>query len=248
MKDSAKLYAGQIKALILKHPELFGDLGKTTIIFEKALPTHSVIADCLIFSSIQGVIGIEIKTDHDNTRRLNNQLKAYEEICDRVYVLCHDNKVAEVIKVLKRYHHDSVGLMSYSTYQGEQLTGIIRDVQICPTFDPANILRVLWKHELVAVANSLTSSGTLDFDLVQRKLNLDAATRSYGRISSGTINPISQSMPKEQIVQYIVGILGLLGAHQLIVDMFINHTKHPDKVLHYYHFKPTPEVHYHLYT
>ncbi|MCC9083788.1 sce7726 family protein [Enterococcus faecium] len=76
----------------------------------------NTICDCLIFTEKRGVIGIEIKTERDSTKRLNKQLKDYEKVCDFVYVLCHDTHVPKVEQILNRYNHRHVGILAYTEF------------------------------------------------------------------------------------------------------------------------------------
>ena len=81
-----KFYEEDIKELILDKKHLFlNDTEEHTVLFEKAIVSGSTICDCLVFGVDSGIIGIEIKTERDTTKRLNKQLKHYSLICDKVF-------------------------------------------------------------------------------------------------------------------------------------------------------------------
>lgn len=245
-------YEGDIHKMILDNESLFGDLGKTNVILEKKLHNRHVIADILIFSEYRGIIGIEIKTAHDTTQRLNKQLSAYKEIANEVWVVIADEQYKKVTKVLADNHHDEVGIISYGQI-GETLSpGVVRKPTIPKAFDPKNIYRVMWKSELVVIGNSLSSSGELISKIYTQLAPLEG-TMNYKKKGGGYRShrkqqftkksmggqsfAVTAKMPKEQIISFIFSRLGTRNAYKLIVDMFITGTNHPDKLIKSYHFK-----------
>ena len=100
-----RLMEDEIKNSILHNKNLFdryGPIGDSLIIYEKTI-NWKTIADCLLFSSNKGIIGIEIKTEYDTLRRLPHQLADYIRVCKYNYVYNIDpdafmiiNKVNEV--------------------------------------------------------------------------------------------------------------------------------------------------------
>lgn len=242
------LYALDVKKLILRRPQLFGNLGKSQVLFEKAITRHSVVADALIFSTNLGVIGIEIKTARDSTKRLNKQLNAYKRVCDFVYVFCHDSQIARVEKVLDEHHHPNVGLFSYSEYNGEQIVGKLRDSNTSPEYSVYDLLDILWKDELRSMANSLTSGFNVEDDEFKqsmkdaqyagrKKQSRKKQANGGSSLMIGHQLSISKSLNKPAIIRYIIDLLGLMGAKQLMVDMIVAKVKSPEKVLKFYHFK-----------
>ena len=85
------LLEDDIKNSILHLQSIFpkNKLGKSLVTYEKTI-NFKTIADCLIFTEKQGIIGIEIKTAHDTLKRLSHQLDDYVKCCSYVYVYCHD--------------------------------------------------------------------------------------------------------------------------------------------------------------
>lgn len=230
--DDAQLYERAVKTLLLTKPHIFGNLGNSSVIFEKAIASHSVIADALIFSENYGIIGVEIKTDHDSTTRLNRQLSAYKVVCDQVYVLCHDNKLEAVEKVLDRYNHDSVGIISYSTYEDEQALGIIKESYPATQYRPEAILDVLWKSEVRAIADVVSSPTKLTILEMKKKLG-----RKFNRFAMSVPPVFTNRMPKKSLINQIVNRVGKYQAHELVTMMFYEHLKDPEKALKYYMFR-----------
>lgn len=217
-----------LKNFILQNSKFFISSGKSNIIFEKMIHEFSVITDCLIFSENKGIIGVEIKTENDSLKRLNKQMLAYRALCDFAWVLCHDKHTDKVLEILDKNNHINIGVISYMEYEDEILAGVIRDSNTSPHKDASVALSMLWKPELLNIANVVKNG----YEYSQ--LGLD----NYYHTEGGTIGSVvTAKMPKHAIVNYIVGTLGGIEASQLVCDMFIAETMHPDKVLKYYHFK-----------
>ncbi|MDT9683425.1 sce7726 family protein [Streptomyces sp. TRM76323] len=230
--DEAQLYERAVKTLLLTKPHIFGNLGRSSVVFEKAIASHSVIADALIFSENYGIIGVEIKTDHDSTTRLNRQLSAYKVVCDQVYVLCHDNKLEAVERVLERYKHTSVGIVAYSTYEGEQALGIVKDSYPADEYKPEAILDVLWKSEVRALADVVSSPTKLTIIDMKRKLG-----ESFNRFAMSVPPVFTNRMPKKSLINQIITRIGKYQAHEIATMMFYEHIKDPEKALKYYMFR-----------
>ena len=246
--DSQNPYEIDIKKFILDNQHLFGSFGKARVVFEKALPSHKVIADALIFDEYRGIIGVEIKTEHDTTRRLNKQLGAYESLADDVWVVIHDSQYDKVLKVLDTYHHDTVGIITYSVFEDTIIAGVVREPTRSAQFRSKNALRMLWKKELAVIANASMSAEFISQAKLQAQMDVFDASGHLVPITRGTKNvdghsmSVSMRLSKEAMITIITKRLGLLGAHQLVVDMFIAGTKAPSKVLRYYHFKEPEDV------
>ena len=147
-----------LKNAVLHNQHLFthlGDLGKSVVLYEKKI-SKRVISDCLLLSSKQGIIGIEIKTDADTTKRLRHQLYGYARTCDYVYVLCHDNKVAPVKDVIKELGYDFVGIITYEQFENEPLLGVIHEPRHSPYTNHVNYCDLLWKSEIRQVLDTAT--------------------------------------------------------------------------------------------
>ncbi|WXX03281.1 hypothetical protein [Brochothrix phage BtpYZU04] len=230
MTEKDKSYEIDIKGLVLDHPHLFGNIGSSEVVFEKAISKYSVIADCLIFSSNLGVIGVEIKTGRDSTRRLNKQLFAYEKICDFVYVFCHETKVAGVEKILDNHNHPDVGLITYAEYNGETQFGKIRDSNTSAHYDARELLNVLWKTELLRIARS-ASLTTHQLANMDKSLVVSVPRHAMQYVPQS----LRGNLSKRAIIDYIMGLFGPLGATQIVVDMYIEGTHDPAKLIKTYH-------------
>ena len=148
MQDN--LLEDNIKNSVLQNKSIFshlGKLGNDLIIYEKKI-YDGVISDCLIFTQYQGIIGVEIKTQHDTLKRLPRQLDSYVRTCRYTYVYCHDSKVAKVKKLLKKKHYDFVGIISYTEFDKVPIPGIIQQAKMSPFLMYQGYTSLLWKDEL----------------------------------------------------------------------------------------------------
>lgn len=150
------LWEDQIKNAVLHNKQLFTThyaMGQSLIIYEKRISKH-VIADCLIFSSHMGIIGVEIKTEHDTLKRLPHQLDAYVRTCGFTYVFCHDSKVKAVNKLIEQKHYDCVGIISYEQYKGQPLAGLVKTAYFSPYVSSRGINYIMWHSELANLVKS----------------------------------------------------------------------------------------------
>lgn len=226
-------YELDVKSAILKHPEMFGNIGDTKVISEKSIKEFNVIADLLVFSSNKGVIGIEIKTEHDSTQRLNKQLRAYEAICTEVWVFTHDSLYNDVSKVLRANKHDTVGVFTYSVVKGNIFFGKMKNSSISPSFKVDHLMMVLWKNELLHIARSISGQTYTEKGII--------TSAYYGEHRDGHSSSVTGRANKRQLINYIKGRIGALASYQVVVDMFVNEVKDPDKVIKYYYFKKVEE-------
>ena len=148
MQDN--LLEDNIKNSVLQNKSIFshlGKLGNDLIVYEKKI-YDGVISDCLIFTQYQGIIGVEIKTQHDTLKRLPRQLDSYVRTCRYTYVYCHDSKVVKVKKLLKKKHYDFVGIISYTEFDKTPIPGIIQQAKVSPFLMYQGYTSLLWKDEL----------------------------------------------------------------------------------------------------
>lgn len=234
------LYEADIKELILNKPHIFLQSGytdsKSTILFEKGIVIGSTIADCLIFSQHRGIIGVEVKTSHDNVRRLNKQLKNYSLICDFVYVMAHDSHVEKVEEILKKSSHLHVGIVAYTEFRGEAVLGIYKEATRSPKKSVRMAYQMLWKEE---ISNILGSFKRQIKTLEEHGANVDMAkSRSQGLhglyIQS---NASKKYLKKTDMINMIVSRIGDVEANRLLCDIFISGRMHPEKHLKFFYFK-----------
>ena len=234
-----KLYEDKIKELILKKRHIFLSSGyNSTVLFEKGIVIGSTIADCLIFSQEKGIIGVEIKTEYDTTRRLNKQLKNYSLVCDYVYVLCHDNHVEKTEEILSKNNHHHVGILAYTEFRGDVILGVYKEPVRSPKKKVEMAYHMLWKEEL---SNILGSFKKQVQTLEEKGLKVDVAkSRSNGLHGLYTKSNASKKyLTKNDLAKMIVSRLGKEAANQLLCDIFIQGRMHPDKQLKYHYFKDT---------
>lgn len=144
-----ELYEDDLKNSILHNKTTFkhlGELGQTCIVYEKTI-SGRVISDVLICSSKQGLIGVEIKTNHDNTKRLANQLKEYSKTCNYVYVLCHDDIADKVKEEIKQLKYSWVGIIQYTEFDNKPLWGLVKKAKLSPRVTTRATSSILWNSE-----------------------------------------------------------------------------------------------------
>jgi hypothetical protein len=230
-------YEGDIKKLILTKKRIF--LGNTdynsTVLFEKGIVIGSTIADCLIFSEDQGIIGVEIKTVHDTTRRLNKQLRDYSLVCDYVYVLCHDNHIEKTEEILKKNKHHHVGILAYAEFKEDVILGIYKKADKSPTKSVKMAFQMLWRDE---IANLLGGFKRQVKTLEEQGLKVNIAkSRSNGLHGLYTQSNASKKyLRKADMIGMIVNRLGAEEANQLLCAIFISGRMHPEKHLKFHHF------------
>jgi len=258
-------YENDIQKYILEHPETFHVSGNNSVILEKKLPGRSrgsVIADVVIFSSELGGIGIEIKTAHDTTKRLKHQLETYALTFDYVYVFCADNQYEHVMDIINKNKMDRIGVITYGEKHGNIYPGEVKKAAYLRP-NPRNLYRMMWKKELVAINNQITSSKEL---AVRKKTELGLKGDTLGDIDDfgkalsksfmqqqgigvtkmdGKASNVNGRTNKEILIGSIFKRLGTLGATQLALDLWVNGIHHPEKVIRYYHFaKEVPKFEY----
>lgn len=229
-------YEDDIKKLILQKRHIFlkNENSRSTVLFEKGIVIGSTIADCLIFSD-EGIIGVEIKTEHDTTRRLNKQLRNYSLVCDKVFVLCHDKHVDHVEEILKKYNHHHVGIIAYTEFKGEPVLGTYKQAIKSPFKKVEMAYQMLWRDE---IANLLGAFKRQVKTLEEMGYTVDtAASRSNGLHGLYTKSNASKKyLRKGQMISMIVNRLGKDEANRLLCDIFINGKMNPEKNLHFHHF------------
>lgn len=158
------LLEDNIKNSVLQNKSIFnhlGKLGNDLIIYEKKI-YGGVITDCLIFTQYQGIIGVEIKTQHDTLRRLPRQLDSYVKTCRYTYVYCHDSKVKGVKDLLKQKHCEFVGIISYTEFDHVPVPGLVRQAKISPFLMYQGYTSLLWKDELKKILYVATNTKQYD--------------------------------------------------------------------------------------
>jgi hypothetical protein len=232
-----KFYEADIKELILEKRHIFVREGdSSTVLFEKGIVIGSTIADCLIFSQDRGIIGVEIKTEHDTTRRLNKQLRNYSKVCDYVYVMCHDNHVEKTEEILLKNNHHHVGILAYTEFRGEAIVGVYKEPTRSPFKKVEMAYNMLWKPEIETILGSFKRQvKTLEEE--GYKVNI-AKSRSNGLHGLYVQSNASRKyLRKSDMINMIVARIGAEEANKLLCDIFINGKMHPEKQLKFHYFR-----------
>lgn len=229
-------YEENIQQLILRKQRIFGDIGESTIVFEKAIMRGNTICDCLVFTEDKGLIGIEIKTERDSTKRLNKQLSDYEQVCDYVYVLCHDDHVSKVEQILARHKHGHVGILAYTEFRGEPLLGIYKEAQHSPRKSAYHMLDILWKDEILKLLGTFKHFGRR-VQTATGVVFMEAKNRNGGVSGLYTQSVYSRRMKKSVLIMNLISKLGgEEEATKVFCDIFIHNRQHPEKSIKYHHF------------
>lgn len=237
MVEKKRFEEADIQSLLLRKGSFFGDIGQSTIVFEKAIMQGNTIADALIFTENRGLIGVEIKTERDSTQRLNKQLRDYSKICDYVYVLCHDDHVAKVEGIMKRYHHEHVGIIAYTEFKGEPVAGMYKEATKSPLKDVYNTINMLWKEEILTILGTFRHPGKR----IETELgipSLEVTDRQGGLGGLYTKSSYSRKQRKPELIHNLITRVGYEEANKIICDIFINNRNHPEKSIKLRHFFP----------
>lgn len=236
MTKENKVYEEDIKELILKKKHIFVSEGyNSTILFEKGIVIGSTIADCLIFSEQDGIIGVEIKTKYDNVRRLNRQLKNYSLICDYVYVFCHDDHIEKTEEVLLRNGHHHVGIIAYTEFKDTSIIGVYKKPYKSPKKKVKMAYQMLWKTE---ISNLLGGFKRQLRTLEDEGYKVASTSSRSGGIHGlyGQSNASIKNLRKSDMINMIVDRLGEEPSNRLLCDIFISNRMHPEKNLKFHHF------------
>lgn len=202
--EPRKYYEADIKDELLNTDHILGDVGEHIVRFEKAICKGRTITDCLIFSTVRGIIGIEIKTEYDSISRLPAQMKNYAKVCDEVYVLCHDKHIEKVEEVLTGYPY--VGIMAYQIFEDTFVAGLY----MAPSHNPKQSLEVafdmLWKVEIEKLLRECKTlfhihdipEGTLNGSQIDACIQLITARSGYS----------SSKLGKKRLIHNLISILG----------------------------------------
>lgn len=224
-----------IKNQILVNPELvsyLGKLGDTAVVYEKTLPIYSnrVIADALMFTENKGVISFEIKTGHDNLKRLPHQLDAYARCCNYNFVFCEDKQLKGVQEILKHKKYYHVGIITYEEFDHKVIAGLYKQAEPSPYFSLRALAGILWKKELYSILNTYVSRQDL---LIANTYGLKKQgslhdSRFSHRTGNGNVN---RSMNKGQLLNIYTKFFDDFQGTKIICETFIQENFSPEKQL-----------------
>lgn len=233
-----KFREADIVALIKEMEHMFGDIGDSALIFEKAIMQQKTIMDCMICTQNKGVIGIEIKTERDSTQRLNKQLSDYSKVCDYVYVMCHDSHVGKVEKILKAKNYNHVGIIAYIQIGLTPWVGIYKEATKSPVKDVYHTLNILWRKDLSTMLGTFKHITSRIEEAHPELQGASYSNRSGGL--SGVVNQplVSQNARKPVLINALISRLGQEEANKVFCDVMINNRNHPEKSIKIEHFNP----------
>lgn len=238
MTVDKKALEPMIKDFVMHNQMFFGELGEHTVLSEKSMGRSSqrnikqTIADLLIFSKEQGVIGVEIKTEYDNLQRLNRQMKGYSLVCDYVWVVCHDKHVEGVENRLRRYKHQHVGIIAYTEFKDTIIGGVYKEPKQNPSKSHYHTANMLWKRDLVRILSGLRFPSRV----AEKELGVNNL-KEHDRNSYATAVTFPHRMAKGELINNMLRRFGKIETNNMVVDFFIN-GQNPDKVLNLKHFDP----------
>lgn len=232
-KSKYKYYEEHIKGGLLTQPQIFDsdNVAKETenkvMIFEKAIMRSKCIMDCMLLDSNGTVIGLEIKTERDSTQRLKKQLYMYSLVCKYVYVVCHDDFIDKVEKILKRHKFGYVGIISYINFKDKPTFGKYKDAEISPNRSPYHTLDILWKAEIIELFNNVRS--------VKAKNKNSAYVKSTSQTKERKAS-INHNLTKPQVITNMINVLGKQSTYTLFSRAMIYGVKNSEKIVDKYQF------------
>lgn len=230
LEDNVKQAVLNTKGLLA----YLGNLGKTKIIYEKAMNYGNLIADAVCFTQNQGIIGYEIKTEYDTLKRLPKQLDSYVRVCNYVFVFCHDSKVKEVSDLLNQKGYGFVGIIGYTDFNGDVISGLYQNATPSPKFSLKACLSMLWKNEIYAILSVYINHPTR---VVQNTLGgpTDKVHSQY-RAGQAQYGIVRRDMTKRVLVSTFVSAIPPAEGVRIICEMFITENYDPKKNLQLYNY------------
>lgn len=238
MSNERRALEPVVKDFVAQNGRFFGYLGDNVIAEEKSIGyskqqgTKKTIADMLVFSMVKGVIGIEIKTEYDNLRRLNRQMRGYSLVCDYVWVVCHDKHAQAVEDSNHRHNHGHVGIIAYAEVNDVLVGGVYKKAERNPFKSVYHTANILWKNDLLVIMAGLRfPSRIASKELGFRNLKNDR------RDSYSTAPPMSRKMSKRDVITNMIARFGEEELTRMVCKYFIEGSN-PNKVLNIKHFNP----------
>lgn len=92
-------------------------------------------------------VGFEIKGNNDSLRRLKGQVRFYNSIFDKIFVVSGDKHTKNIKKCVPSWW----GIIEVSNKEGEISFRTIRDAKINTQVDPVSIASLLWRTEVIEI-------------------------------------------------------------------------------------------------
>lgn len=120
---------------------------KSTFILEELGLSHGRCrADIAVLGTI--FTGFEIKSNTDSLRRLKTQVRFYNAIFDRIYIISGDKHLNKIKKSVPKWW----GIIEASITNNSKINfKTIRHAQINTHVDPMSIAHLLWRTEAVEI-------------------------------------------------------------------------------------------------
>lgn len=238
-----KFLEDDIKNAILQNVHLLtylGDLGQAKVVWEKTIDYHKVIADCLIFTENKGIIGIEIKTESDNLKRLSHQLDSYARTCSYVFVFCHDSHLKDVLKLLEDKKYYFVGVISYEIFDKTVLAGLVREAVPSPKFSLYVCASMFWKREIYTILSTYYSQPSLLYNNTYSDNKGDyKKERERYRLPERIPGYINKSLNFKQLLTIYRETFDNRSGTKILCEIIINGLYDANKNLQIYNFGDT---------
>lgn len=132
----------EIRPFLKEHLHtLYGDV---PIYEELAIAYNSTVVDMVVLAQGE-LIGLEIKSGKDNLRRLPTQIKNYDKVFSRNYIVVDDNHLEKVERMVPHYWGI---ILAYHDGTGDVFIELYRDAEENPNQDAYWVLELLWRDEL----------------------------------------------------------------------------------------------------
>jgi F420-0:gamma-glutamyl ligase-like protein len=119
---------------------------ETLVIDELGLNHGKCRADIAVVNG--QFVGYEIKSNNDSLRRLEEQVKSYNAVFDKVSIIVGDR----YIKSIQNYIPEWWGIIvSIRGSRGAVNFNIVRKAQINKNIDPISIAQLLWRNEAIEI-------------------------------------------------------------------------------------------------
>lgn len=99
---------------------------------------------------INGAIhGYEIKSEEDNLKRLSNQINYYNKALEKITVVTNKSHLDLIKKQIPKWW----GLLLIKNSGKKNVISELRRAKTNPVLDSLSLLHVLWKQELISIAD-----------------------------------------------------------------------------------------------
>jgi hypothetical protein len=118
----------------------------TLVIDELGLQHGKCRADIAVVNG--HLVGYEIKSNNDSLRRLDGQVKSYNAVFDKIFVVVGDRHVHPIQNHIPEWWGIIISLRGV---RGAVNFNVIRRAQVNKSVDPVSIAKLLWRDEAVEI-------------------------------------------------------------------------------------------------